>query len=135
VRGTGVRTDARLVETIASNLVSNAIRYTPPGGHVELRVRQRRDKLVLSVRDDGVGIAAEHQTRIFERLYRVDGTRDRATGGSGLGLAIAARAARRLGGHIELEQTRIAIRVTGVGIPKLAVDRPGADAALGCVGA
>jgi signal transduction histidine kinase len=103
VRGTGVRTDARLVEMIGSNLLSNAIRYTPAGGHVELRVRQHRDKLVLSVRDDGVGIAAEHQKRIFERLYRVDSTRDRATGGSGLGLAIAARAARSLGGHIELE--------------------------------
>jgi signal transduction histidine kinase len=105
VRGTAARTDARLVEMIGSNLLSNAIRYTPADGHVELVVRRHRDKLVLSVRDDGVGIAAEHQKRIFERLYRVDSTRDRATGGSGLGLAIAARAARSLGGHIELDST------------------------------
>ncbi|MGA9858490.1 MAG: HAMP domain-containing sensor histidine kinase [Solirubrobacteraceae bacterium] len=103
VAGTEVRTDPRLLEMIASNLLSNAIRYTPAGGHVTLRVRRRGDKLVLSVRDDGVGIAPEQQQRIFERLYRVDSTRDRATGGSGLGLAIAHRAAHNLGGHIELD--------------------------------
>ncbi|MGI8714719.1 MAG: sensor histidine kinase [Solirubrobacteraceae bacterium] len=100
-----LRTDARLLETVASNLLSNAIRYTPEGGHVEVRLRQHRDKLVLAVRDSGVGIAPEHQQRIFERLYRVDDTRDRATGGSGLGLAIAYRAAQSLGGHLELEST------------------------------
>lgn len=100
-----ILTDARLLEMIASNLLSNAIRYTPAGGHVELRLRQHRDKLVLSVRDSGVGIAPEHQKRIFERLYRVDSTRDRATGGSGLGLAIAVRAAQNLGGHIELDSS------------------------------
>ncbi len=105
VRATAVLTDARLLETVASNLLSNAIRYTPAGGHVELRLRQHRGGLVLAVRDTGVGIAPEHQHRIFERLYRVDETRDRATGGSGLGLAIAHRAAQSLGGHLELEST------------------------------
>jgi two-component system sensor histidine kinase SenX3 len=58
---------------------------------------------MLTVRDSGVGIAPEHQERIFERLYRVDDARDRATGGSGLGLAIASRAAASLGGRIELD--------------------------------
>jgi signal transduction histidine kinase len=105
VRGTQVLTDARLLRMIGSNLLSNAIRYTPAGGHVELRLHGGRDSLVLSVRDDGVGIAPEHQRRIFERLYRVDSTRDRATGGAGLGLAIASRAAHNLGGHIELDST------------------------------
>ncbi len=103
VRATSVLADARLLETIVSNLLSNAIRYTPAGGHVELRARRHRGKLMLAVRDTGVGIAPEHQQRIFERLYRVDATRDRATGGSGLGLAIAYRAAQGLGGHIELD--------------------------------
>lgn len=60
---------------------------------------------MLAVRDSGAGIAPQHQQRIFERLYRIDETRDRATGGSGLGLAIAHRAAQTLGGHIELEST------------------------------
>ena len=99
----GAFTDPRLLDMVASNLVSNAIRYTPRGGHVEVRFRPQRAMLVLSVRDDGIGIASEHQARIFERLYRVDSARDRATGGSGLGLAIAARAAHNLGGHLELE--------------------------------
>jgi signal transduction histidine kinase len=95
--------DPRLLETIASNLVSNAIRYTPAGGHVHVEVHHRRRELVLAVRDNGPGIAPEHQQRIFERLYRVDQTRDRDTGGSGLGLAIASRAGQTLGGHIELD--------------------------------
>jgi signal transduction histidine kinase len=103
--GNDAFTDGRLLEMIGSNLISNAIRYTPSGGRVEVRLYTQRDKLVLSVRDTGVGIAPEHQQRVFERLYRVDSTRDRATGGSGLGLAIAARAARSLGGYIELDST------------------------------
>jgi signal transduction histidine kinase len=104
-RGDDAFTDGRLLEMVGSNLVSNAIRYTPSGGRVHVRLERQRNKLVLSVRDTGVGIAPEHQQRIFERLYRVDSTRDRATGGSGLGLAIAARAARSLGGYIELDST------------------------------
>jgi signal transduction histidine kinase len=98
-------TDPRLLEMIAANLLSNAIRYTPSGGCVELELRRHTNELVLHVRDTGVGIAPEHQQRIFERLYRVDSTRDRATGGSGLGLAIVHRAVQALGGHIELESS------------------------------
>jgi signal transduction histidine kinase len=104
-RGDDAFTDGRLLEMVGSNLISNAIRYTPSGGRVHVRLECHRDKLVLSVRDTGPGIAPEHQQRVFERLYRVDSTRDRATGGSGLGLAIAARAARSLGGYIELDST------------------------------
>jgi signal transduction histidine kinase len=100
-----VLTDPRLLEMIASNLLSNAIRYTPPGGSVHFELRRPRNQLVLRVRDTGVGIAPEHQKRIFERLYRVDSTRDRATGGSGLGLAIVRRAVQTLGGYIELDST------------------------------
>lgn len=98
-----VLTDPRLLEMIASNLVSNAIRYTPSGGSVDLELRRQGSELTLHVRDTGVGISPEHQKRIFERLYRVDRTRDRATGGSGLGLAIVHRAVQTLGGRIELE--------------------------------
>jgi signal transduction histidine kinase len=96
-------TDARLLEMIASNLLSNAIRYTPAGGSVRFELARRNGELKLRVRDTGIGIAPEHQRRIFERLYRVDDARDRATGGSGLGLAIVRRAVQTLGGRIELE--------------------------------
>lgn len=88
--------DARLLETILSNLLFTPIRYTPAGGHVQIRVPRRRRNVVLAVRDNGVGIAPEQQQPIFERLYRVDQTRDRATGGLGLGFAITARAAQSL---------------------------------------
>jgi signal transduction histidine kinase len=103
VRGQEAFTDARLLQMAISNLLSNAIRYTPAGGRVQLAVREHGDQLIVSVRDTGIGISPEHQSRIFERLYRVDSTRDRATGGSGLGLAIASRAVQTLGGHIELD--------------------------------
>ncbi|HET9101977.1 MAG TPA: HAMP domain-containing sensor histidine kinase [Solirubrobacteraceae bacterium] len=105
VRAREVATDVRLLEMVVSNLLSNAIRYTPAGGDVTLSIRRQRDRLIFAVTDTGVGIAPEHRDRIFERLYRIDDTRDRATGGSGLGLAIAVRAARSLGGHIELDST------------------------------
>ncbi len=105
VRANQILSDRRLLETVASNLLANALRYTPEGGRVEVAVRQHRGRVVLIVRDNGVGIAPEHQQRIFERLYRVDSARNRATGGSGLGLAIAQRAAQNLGGHLELEST------------------------------
>lgn len=98
-----ITSDRRLLETIIANLLSNAIRYTPAGGRVTLSARRRNAVLAISVRDTGVGIAPEDQQRIFDRLYRVDKTRARATGGSGLGLAIAQRAARALNARIELE--------------------------------
>ncbi len=100
-----VVTDARLLEMIGSNLISNAIRYTTSGGSVHIELRHDGNELTLQARDTGIGIAPEHQKRIFERLYRVDSTRDRATGGSGLGLAIVHRAVRTLGGRIELDST------------------------------
>ena len=95
--------DRRLLETVLVNLLTNAIRYTPVGGKVELSSRRTRRHLVLAVRDTGIGIAPEHRERIFDRLYRVDEARDRARGGSGLGLAIAQRGARALDGRIELD--------------------------------
>ena len=96
-------TDPRLIETVVNNLVSNAIRYTPPGGTVDIRARRRRTAIVIAVRDTGIGIAPEHLQRIFDRLYRVDEAGDRVTGGSGLGLALARRAAQSIGGRIEVE--------------------------------
>ncbi len=77
-----VRADPRLVDAVVNNFVSNAIRYTPAGGRVRI-LAQRRRSAVIAVRDTGMGIAPEHLERIFDRLYRVDEARDRATGGFG----------------------------------------------------
>ena len=74
---------------IVDNLLSNAIRYTPSGGRDDLEVSRRQRDLVVAVRDTGIGIAPEHQRRVFDRLYRVDEARDRASGGSGFGLTMA----------------------------------------------
>ncbi len=98
-----VSTDRRLVELVMNNLVSNAIRYTPAGGKVEMHAARRRSAAIIAVRDTGIGIAPEHLERIFDRLYRVDEARDRATGGSGLGLALARNAAHALGASLEVD--------------------------------
>ena len=100
-----VRADPRLVDAVVNNFVSNAIRYTPAGGRVRIVAQRRRSVAVIAVRDTGMGIAPEHLERIFDRLYRVDEARDRATGGFGLGLAIVRRAAQSLHARIEVAST------------------------------
>ena len=84
------------------NLVSNAIRYTPPGGTVTLAWREGGDGARFSVEDTGIGIEAEHIPRLTERFYRVDRSRSRETGGTGLGLAIAKRALARHEATLEI---------------------------------
>jgi signal transduction histidine kinase len=97
-----VSTDRRLLETVLDNLVSNAIRYTPAGGTVSVRGTRRGRHVQLVVTDTGIGINRADMERIFDRFYRADRARDRASGGSGLGLALARRAAHALGARIEV---------------------------------
>jgi two-component system phosphate regulon sensor histidine kinase PhoR len=85
------------------NLVSNAIRYTPPGGSVTLAWREGPEGARFSVEDTGIGIEAEHLPRLTERFYRVDRSRSRETGGTGLGLAIAKHALARHDAVLEIE--------------------------------
>jgi len=85
-----------------SNLVSNAVRYTPAGGRIEVGWDEQGEELVLSVRDTGPGIAQEHLPRLSERFYRVDRSRSRETGGTGLGLAITKHVAQRHGGALRI---------------------------------
>jgi two-component system sensor histidine kinase BaeS len=96
-------TEQKLVETVLRNFITNALRYTPHGERISIRCQLVHRRAVLSVSDTGLGIAAEHQQRIFDRFYRTAEARDRISGGTGLGLTIARRAAHGLGGHIELE--------------------------------
>ncbi|MEH3086793.1 MAG: phosphate regulon sensor histidine kinase PhoR [Xylophilus ampelinus] len=87
-----------------SNLVGNALRYTPAGGTVTVECeRIAEGQLRLAVRDDGPGIAAEHLPRLTERFYRVDRSRSRETGGTGLGLAIVKHVAQRHGAQLQIE--------------------------------
>lgn len=76
------------MEELVYNLCDNAIRYNNKGGSVYVTVRPSGKKVILSVKDTGIGIPKEHQERIFERFYRVDKSRSKSTGGTGLGLAI-----------------------------------------------
>lgn len=87
-------------------LLDNAIRHTSAGGHVRVAVASAADGTArIAVRDDGEGIAAEHLPHVFERFYRADGARGRASGGTGLGLAIARAICRAHGGDIEVRST------------------------------
>lgn len=92
----------RLLYEIAYNLIDNAIRYNKPGGHVKVTVGERDGHAVLEVADDGIGVPAEAQQRIFERFYRVDKSHSRKTGGTGLGLSIVKHATEQCHGSIKL---------------------------------
>ena len=98
----GVR---RLLYEMLYNLCDNAIKYNRPGGSVRIHVENREQEAAISVLDTGIGIAPEHQSRIFERFYRVDKSHSKASGGTGLGLSIVKHAALILGAAIELDST------------------------------
>lgn len=91
------------VHSIAANLISNAVKYTPAEGSVEIRWWTDGQGGHLSVADTGIGIPAEHLPRLTERFYRVDRGRSRKSGGSGLGLAIVKHALQRHGGRLAIE--------------------------------
>ena len=86
-----------------TNIVDNAIKYSPRGSSIEVRVRAEGDHAVLDIADEGAGIAAEHRERIFDRFFRLDQGRSRDSGGTGLGLAIAKWAVEVNGGRITVE--------------------------------
>jgi len=95
--------EAEGLRTIISNLVDNALNYTPAGGRVEVEWGVVDGEVRIEVSDTGVGIPKEHQGRVFERFYRVDRARSRALGGTGLGLSIVKHLAQAFGGRVELE--------------------------------
>ena len=88
-----------------SNLVENAVKYTPSGGRVEVAARPNNNEVVVRVSDTGIGIPKENLVRIFERFYRVDKARSKETGGTGLGLSIVRHVAENHGGRVSVEST------------------------------
>ncbi|MBQ1383858.1 MAG: ATP-binding protein, partial [Firmicutes bacterium] len=98
-----VNLDKDRMEQVVMNIITNAIKYTNEGGHIDVDIRQDKDQVRVSVQDDGIGIPPESLPRIFERFYRVDKARSRAMGGTGLGLAITKEIVDSHGGSLEAE--------------------------------
>ena len=108
--------DRGLIQRAVSNLVANAVAYTPRGGTVVLGAKTDRAAVRIQVFDTGMGIPAEALPRVFDRFYRVDASRSRALGGTGLGLAIVQSIMALHGGHAEIASevdrgTRVTLRV------------------------
>ncbi|HJU57539.1 MAG TPA: ATP-binding protein [Actinomycetota bacterium] len=111
-----VRGSGRDLALLVRNLVDNAIRYTRPGGRVEVGLGSHNGDVILTVLDTGLGIPTRDVSRIFERFYRVDRARSRETGGTGLGLSIVKHVVENHGGTIDVssqlgEGTRVEVRL------------------------
>jgi len=102
-----VLADRSVLRDAVTNLVDNAIKYSPAGSTIRIHVDGGPERATLTVADEGAGIAPEHRDRIFDRFYRIDEARSREMGGAGLGLAIAKWAVEANGGQIALEPAGI----------------------------
>jgi len=98
-----VQADMNALQRLLTILLDNAVRYSQPGGSVSLRVAREGGLVLFTVHDAGIGIAPEHQPRIFDRFYRVDRTRGTTSRGSGLGLALAKWIAEKHGTTVSVE--------------------------------
>jgi two-component system sensor histidine kinase SenX3 len=100
-----VRGDETQLTSMFTNLVENAVQYTPPGGRIEVTGGFEGSEIVIRVSDTGIGIPEGKLPRIFERFYRVDKARSKQTGGTGLGLSIVKHIAENHGGRVTVEST------------------------------
>ena len=98
-----VSADRQMMEELLYNLCDNAIRYNVRGGSVRVEVRPVKENVIVCVQDTGIGISKENQEHVFERFYRVDKSRSKATGGTGLGLAIVKHIAAKHGAQIAID--------------------------------
>ncbi|MBX6324758.1 MAG: PAS domain-containing protein [Chthoniobacterales bacterium] len=95
--------DETRLQEVLHNLLENALKYSRPNGQIWLQAKRRHSEVVLSVKDEGIGIGKEDLPRIFERFFRADKARSRELGGTGLGLAIVKHIAQLHGGYVEAE--------------------------------
>lgn len=112
-----VRADENALWEILSNLIDNAVKYTPPGGEVTVTAEPIGEMAAIRVTDTGPGIAPEHHERLFERFYRVDRARSRELGGTGLGLSIVKHLSATLGGSVTVQSQLGAGSVFTVRLP------------------
>lgn len=98
-----VDADEGRIQQVLTNIIGNALQYTPSGGRVSVRAKSVRGEVMVEVADTGIGIPPEHLSHIFDRFYRVDPSRARASGGSGIGLTIARHLVEAHGGRIWAE--------------------------------
>jgi signal transduction histidine kinase len=98
-----IRGDARHLRKVVDNLLANALKFTPTGGSITVSLSSSEEQVVLRVADTGIGIAPEHQERIFERFYQVNGSTQRRYGGSGLGLALIKEIVEAHGGMVTVD--------------------------------
>lgn len=98
-----IKIDKDKIQQVLLNLLSNALKFTPSGGKVKVTTASQPDKLIITVKDTGIGISKKEQSLIFERFYRVDKSRSRATGGSGIGLTVANQMVKMHGGNIKVK--------------------------------
>ncbi len=112
--------DAESISELFENLISNAVKYTPPGGRIAVSVHRRGDQVEISVADSGIGIPAEDLESVFDEFYRAENARSTGKEGTGLGLSIVRAIARAHGGDILVESTlgagstfRVSLPATG----------------------
>jgi signal transduction histidine kinase len=115
--------DAQKLYQVFLNLLDNAIKYSDPGARVDVWIREDVSSLTVEVKDTGVGIPEEDLAQLFERFYRVDKDRSRATGGSGLGLAISRQIVEMHGGDISVESEVGVGSTFKVRLPKAPISR------------
>jgi two-component system sensor histidine kinase BaeS len=97
--------DAERLRQVLYNLLANAIKYTGPGGKIEVTLEPYGSEAVIAVHDNGIGISTEHVPYVFDRFYRADKGRSQNEGGAGLGLAIVKSIVMAHGGRVEVEST------------------------------
>jgi two-component system sensor histidine kinase SenX3 len=118
------RLDRRWIGSALVNLLDNAVKYSDPGGVVTVGAAAEGDELVIDVRDEGIGIPTRDLDRIFERFYRVDRARSRATGGTGLGLSIVRHVAEAHHGSVSAHSTEGVGSVFHLSLPGAVAARP-----------
>jgi len=112
--------DAQRIKQLLHNLLENSCRYTHAGGRIRLALETADDRVVLTIDDSAPGLSAEQRSRLFERFYRTDPSRERASGGSGLGLAICRNLVEAHGGEIRVEESPLGGIAIRVFLPRIA---------------